>query len=99
MSPEQTNPTSGPSPDDSELIKRLQSGDEAALSLLLHRYFTPLRNYVYLTVRSYDIAQDIVQDLFVKLWNSRNDLIIAGSVRSYLFRAAYNRALNARRDE
>ena len=84
---------------DREWLSRIRQDDVHALDQLVRSYSNGLRNYVYWTVGSYDLAQDIVQDLWVWLWNHRSGIEVHGTVRGYLYRAARNRALNAIRDQ
>lgn len=84
---------------DTEWLQRMRKGDTHALELLIRTHSEALRNYIHITVESYDAAEDVVQDLWVWLWQNRTSITVAGSLRVYLFRAAHNRALNAIRAE
>jgi RNA polymerase sigma-70 factor (ECF subfamily) len=53
-----------------------------------------LCRYAFTIVRDFDQAEDIVQSMFMKLWEKREELDITTSVRSYLFRAVYNQCMN-----
>lgn len=57
-------------------------------------YYVSLCRYAFRFVGSESIAEDIVSDLFVKMWENRDVIIIKGSVKSYLFQATHNRSLN-----
>ncbi|MEM8967458.1 MAG: RNA polymerase sigma-70 factor [Bacteroidota bacterium] len=57
-------------------------------------YYAPLCQTVYKMVRSSAIAEDIVQDVFLKVWNNRAQLDEQKSVKAYLYRAAINTTLN-----
>jgi RNA polymerase sigma-70 factor (ECF subfamily) len=61
----------------------------------MERYYRPLAEFVMSYVASSDAADDILQELFIKLWDRRETLIPTGSVRSYLYTAVRNAALNA----
>lgn len=61
----------------------------------LFRTFAPeLRGFLARYVGSPAIAEDLVQDLFLAIWDRRTTVRVRGSVRTYLFAAARNRALN-----
>jgi RNA polymerase sigma-70 factor, ECF subfamily len=61
----------------------------------LFRTFAPsLSAFLARYVGSQAVAEDLVQDLFLAIWADRERLRVAGSVRTYLFTAARNRALN-----
>ena len=53
-----------------------------------------LRVYAFRFVNDWDIAEDVVQDVFVALWNKRTDIEFDGAVKAYLFKAVYNKSLN-----
>ena len=61
---------------------------------IFREYFSVLCNVAYPVVKDKDIAKDIVQQVFLKLWDNRNNYQIHSSVRSYLHRAVVNTSLN-----
>lgn len=65
------------------------------LEELFRTYYTELVRYAFTIVREQGEAEDIVQHLFVKLWEKREDLAIRKDVRSYLYRSTYNASVNA----
>jgi RNA polymerase sigma-70 factor, ECF subfamily len=83
---------------DDECLARIRTGDAAAFEQLFRRYAEPLYDCAYGYVGSRDAAQEIVQRLFVTLWERRRDWTVSGTVATYLFRAARNASLNALRD-
>lgn len=84
---------------DREILDSLRRGDQAAFDSLFRTYYPPLVGVAEHILRSRSIAEDVVQDVFLELWRRRVDLVIQESFRSYLFRAARNRALNHSRHE
>jgi RNA polymerase sigma-70 factor (ECF subfamily) len=84
---------------DAELMARIRVGDEQAFCALVDLYTVPLYRFAYLRVKDQHLAEDIVQDVLVRLWYRREDVTVHGSVRGYLFRAVRNRALNVLRHE
>lgn len=56
-------------------------------------HYPSLRAYAALLVGN-DFAEDIVQDVFLNTWENRDTIIIHTSIKSYLFKAVYNRCLN-----
>lgn len=82
-----------------EWIHRLQNGDDACFELLFRQYYQRLSRFAWRYVRSTAIAEELVQDLFAHLWESRRTLSIDGSVQSYLFAAIRNRCLNLIKQE
>ncbi len=62
--------------------------------ILFKQYYEPLCNFVFGMVKDYDASEDVIQELFVKFWEKRNDFPDDISVKAYLYRAARNMALN-----
>jgi RNA polymerase sigma-70 factor (ECF subfamily) len=81
-------------PDDQQLLKRIRAGDVHAFELLFRRYFEPLWRFAYRYVRADDIAEDIVQEVFARIWERRAQWRVAGDVKTYLFRAVRNQTIN-----
>lgn len=79
--------------DASDLAHRLAAGDAAAFEQLFEGYADRLVRFVYRYVGSRAQAQDLVQDLFLRLWDRRAELGDVGDFNAYLYRGARNRAL------
>lgn len=60
---------------------------------MFKQYYNPLCNFAATIVHDPKTAQDIVQDVFTKLWAKRDELSISTSEKSYLFQAVKNRSL------
>jgi RNA polymerase sigma-70 factor (ECF subfamily) len=69
---------------DKELIELLQQGDQSAFDSLYRRYWRKLYLLAYQKLRSRELAEELVQDLFISLWMKRENLQIHGSVGAYL---------------
>lgn len=79
------------------LLERMRRGDPSALDTLLTIYWKPLVRYVHGILENLDAAEDVVQEVLVGLWYNRKQWPAIGSIRSYLYRSARNRALNEQR--
>jgi RNA polymerase sigma-70 factor, ECF subfamily len=79
---------------DTTLAREIRAGNPAAFEDLVLTYAQPLTAFAWRYLRSTDAAADVAQDVFAHVWEHRAQLVIRGSVRAYLFRAARNRALN-----
>jgi RNA polymerase sigma-70 factor (ECF subfamily) len=77
-----------------DILRRLRGGDAAAFNVLFHQHFEPLTRFVARMVDSRHVAAELVQDVFLRLWSGREQLVVRGDLRSYLRRAARNRALD-----
>jgi len=83
------------SPDaDRALVERIRSDDEAAYERLLRAYWAPLVHFARRALPAADDPQDVVQDVFVRLWRRRSELKLEGSVRALLFTMVRNAALD-----
>jgi len=80
---------------DVDLAIRLRNNDETVLSELIHAYQSSLARYVCQIMRSRDGAEDVLQDTYIHLWNTRSRIDPDRPLRHYLYRIARNRALNA----
>ena len=79
---------------DAELVRRIRAGDERALEAVFKAHYAGMASFVQRFVRSQDLAEELVQDVFLKLWSKREQLAEIETFRTYLFRAARNTALN-----
>src|SRR6266516_5130210 len=77
-----------------EWLERLRTGDEEAFESLFRAYVEPLCAFAYSYVESEPAAQEIVQDLFARLWERRDSLEVPRNVQAYLYGATRNRAIN-----
>ena len=84
---------------DIEILRRLRSGDEAALKPLFDRYYMPLCIHSMQLTDSLDVSEDLVQDLFVSFWEKKIYLTIEVSLRAYLFSSVRNLSINYMRKE
>ena len=80
--------------DDSNLKKGLRQGDKEVFKQLFLDYSPGLVRYGTSLTGDHEIARELVQDLFMELWDKRQSLTIHGSIKSYLFSAIYHKGLN-----
>lgn len=72
----------------------LKNDKEEIIIVLFEKYYVPLCAYSRLFVGRKDIAEEIVSEIFFKIWETRKTLQISKSVKAYLFKAVYNNSLN-----
>ena len=84
--------------DDIFLLRLISQEDKQAFRYLFDLYFTSLCRFVRVYVKENLIAEEIVLDVFVNVWENRKSLDIKVSWKAYLFQSAKNRALNYLRD-
>ena len=76
----------------------VKAGDEQSFTLLLHRYRSPLVNFLYRMVRNREQAEDLAQEVFLRVYRARADYVPSAKFTTWLFRIATNLALNSLRD-
>lgn len=76
------------------LVVGLKRGDKSIFEEVYREYYIPLCYYSLKYVESIEDSEEIVQDLFLKLWEKHDELEINSSLKAYLYRAVQNYALN-----
>lgn len=76
-----------------KLFDSVRSGDLKAFEDLFRTFYGELCNYAYQYFRDKGTAEEIVQDLFYKLWEKKEMLVIRSSIRSYLYKSVYNNSM------
>ena len=77
-----------------QLINGIRQGDVAAFEELYRQYYIFLCLIAEHIVRNPSDAEEIVSDVFVKLWNIREKIDITTSIKAYLVKAVHNTSLN-----
>lgn len=80
-------------------VERIRTGDVAAFEAMFRAYKNDLGAFVESYLRSHSAAEDVLQNLFLRIWVQRELWEVPGPLRTYLFRAARNCALNYLRHE
>lgn len=80
--------------DEKALLTRLVAGDGEAFSHLFHHYQDPLTQFIERFVKIPQVAEDLSQEVFLKIWQQRAKLGEIRSFRSFLFIVARNHTLN-----
>src|SRR6202140_1975800 len=83
---------------DVQLMLDVKAGDERSFELLLRKYRTPLVNFLYRMVRDTAVAEDLAQEVFLRVYRARNEYAPSAKFTTWMFRIATNLALNSVRD-
>jgi RNA polymerase sigma-70 factor, ECF subfamily len=83
---------------DVQLMLDVKAGDDASFNLLLQKYRTPLINFLYRMVRDSATAEDLAQEVFLRVYRARKQYSPSAKFTTWLFRIATNLALNSVRD-
>jgi RNA polymerase sigma-70 factor (ECF subfamily) len=79
---------------DHQAITKLAQGDHEAFRSLFMKYFPKLKFFIAGLVKSEAVAEELAQELFVRLWEKREILTMVQSFNAYLYRTAKNAAIN-----
>jgi RNA polymerase sigma-19 factor, ECF subfamily len=80
--------------DEESVISLLAKRNEKAFEQVFKTHFKGLHAYAFTMVRDEMAAEELVQNIFFKLWERPENLSISGSVAAYLYRAVHNESLN-----
>ncbi|MGE0078272.1 MAG: RNA polymerase sigma factor [Bacteroidales bacterium] len=75
---------------DIALLRRFQQGDESAFTLLFHQHSSALYRKILWMVNDDEIANDLLQELFLKLWETRERIDLSKPFKAYLYTIASN---------
>lgn len=74
---------------------RIAAGDRAAFEALFRAHYKPLCAFANGYLADAEKSEDLVQELFIRLWLDREKLTVTSSIKAYLFASVRNRCLNA----
>ncbi|HLJ50266.1 MAG TPA: RNA polymerase sigma factor [Bryobacteraceae bacterium] len=83
---------------DAELMLRIREGDQASFSLLLERHRLPVIHFLYRMVQNQAVAEELAQEVFLRVYRSRDTYAPTAKFTTWLFRIATHLALNWIRD-
>jgi RNA polymerase sigma-70 factor, ECF subfamily len=83
---------------DVQLMLDVKSGDDSSFELLLRKYRTPVVNFLSRMVRDAATAEDLAQEVFLRVYRARGQYLPTAKFTTWMFRIATNLALNALRD-
>lgn len=79
---------------DEKLIKQYLKGDEKSLEILIKRYLKPIYSFVYKNIGNSEMAEDVTQETFVKVWKNLKKFDKNKSFKSWLFTIAKNNSID-----
>lgn len=83
---------------DAQLMLRVREGDQASFGLLLEKYRAPVVHFLYRMVQNQPVAEELAQEVFLRVYRSRTSYEPAARFTTWLFRIATHLALNWLRD-
>ena len=79
---------------EASLLHKIKKGDDKAFEEVFRAYFKPLTIFSVQIVKDIEVAEEIVQEFFVKWLEDTNSINIKSSLKNYLYRSVYNSSLN-----
>ena len=83
--------------EDEEKMEDFSISDEDTFEQLFKEYFRELHVYSFSVLRDWDLAEEVVQTLFLKLWENGSWKRVETSMKSFLYRSVYHESLNVLR--
>jgi len=80
--------------DDIYLFNRIAEGNKDSYDIIFRKYYSQLCRFAYTYVKDADIAEDVVQGMFINLWTKKKKIKIITSLKSYLYTSVKNFSLN-----
>ena len=84
---------------DNSLLQAIAQDDERAFNSLFYEYHQQLGRFVFSVTKSKELTEEIIQDVFVKLWENRKELPAVKNFSAYLFIITRNHTLNTIRKQ
>ena len=83
---------------DAEVMLRVKAGDQSAFDFLVQKYRRPLVSFMYRMARNTAVAEDLAQEVFLRVYRSRETYEASAKFTTWLYRIATNLAVNHARD-
>ncbi|HNP98490.1 MAG TPA: sigma factor, partial [Bacteroidia bacterium] len=80
--------------EEQHIVQAIRQGDERVFESLFRNHYQPLCRYATTLVNDPDEAEEIVQQVFIQIWERRGALEINLSIQAYLYKAVRNSSLN-----
>ncbi len=98
LAPQMQSEASAAVINDAEVMLRVKTGDESAFDYLLQKYRRPIIGFLYRMVHSSSAAEELAQEVFLRVYRSREGYEASAKFTTWLYRIATNLAVNYVRD-
>ena len=88
----------GEPPPDAQIMLRVKAGDQSAFDYLVQKYRRPIVSFMYRMARNASAAEDLAQEVFLRVYRSRESYEASAKFTTWLYRIATNLAVNHARD-
>jgi RNA polymerase sigma-70 factor (ECF subfamily) len=82
---------------DNELAQAIKAADHTAFKVLYYRYFEALFRFLWRQTSDEELAKDLLQEIFSRVWKNRENLDPQQSLKAYLYRIGHNLVIDHRR--
>jgi RNA polymerase sigma-70 factor, ECF subfamily len=79
---------------DSQIFEAIKRDDNGAYEMVFREYYRPMTAYAFRFLGNLADSESIVQDVFLRLWQKRKEIMITSSLQNYLFRSVKNHCIN-----
>lgn len=79
---------------DSQILEAIKRDDNGAYEMVFREYYRPMSAYAFRFLGNLADSESIVQDVFLRLWQKRKEIMITSSLQNYLFRSVKNHCIN-----
>src|SRR5712672_7465 len=83
---------------DAEMMLRVKAGDDSAFNYLVQKYRRPMISFMYRMAHNSAVAEDLAQEVFLRVYRSRESYEASAKFTTWLYRIATNLAVNHARD-
>jgi RNA polymerase sigma-70 factor (ECF subfamily) len=83
---------------DAEVMLRVAGGDDSAFDYLVEKYRRPMISFMYRMTRNQSVAEELAQEVFLRVYRSRQTYAASAKFTTWLYRIATNLAVNHARD-
>ena len=83
---------------DAQVMLRVKAGDESAFDYLVQKYRRPMLSFMYRMAHNTAVAEDLAQEVFLRVYRSRENYEASAKFTTWLYRIASNLAVNHARD-
>jgi RNA polymerase sigma-70 factor (ECF subfamily) len=83
---------------DADIMLRVKAGDQSAFEYLVQKYRRPMVSFMYRMARNAAVAEDLAQEVFLRVYRSRETYEASAKFSTWLYRIATNLAVNHARD-
>jgi len=83
---------------DAEVMLRVAAGDDSAFDYLVEKYRRPMMSFMYRMTRNQSVSEELAQEVFLRVYRSRQSYAASAKFTTWLYRIATNLAVNHARD-